>query len=78
VPLLFAPYAGYLADRAKALKPRSVLETSAGTGVLAQTLVQTLPDEVLITATDLNQPMIDYGRAKSTWVRIKRPAHRVR
>jgi hypothetical protein len=57
VPLLFAPYAGNLADRVKAHKPRSVLETAAGTGFLSQALAQTLPSEVAITATDLNQPM---------------------
>ena len=38
VPLQFAPYAGYLADRVKAHKPRSVLETAAGTGILTQAL----------------------------------------
>ena len=65
VPLLFAPYAGYLADRVKAHKPRSVLETAAGTGILSQALAQTLPAEVAITATDLNQPMIDHACTKS-------------
>ena len=34
VPLLFAPYAEYLADRVKAYKPRNVLETATGTGIL--------------------------------------------
>jgi len=70
VPLLFAPYAGYLADRVKAHKPRSVLETAAGTGILTQALAQALPAEVTITATDLNQPMIDRARAKSAGPRI--------
>jgi ubiquinone/menaquinone biosynthesis C-methylase UbiE len=70
VPLLFAPYAGYLADRVKTHKPRSVLETAAGTGVLSQALVQALPVEVAITATDLNQPMINRARAKSAKPRI--------
>lgn len=70
VPLLFAPYAEYLADRIKALKPRNVLETAAGTGILTQALAQTLPAEVAITATDLNQPMIDHARAKSAEPRI--------
>ncbi len=70
VPLLFAPYAQYLADRVKAHKPRSVLETAAGTGVLSQALAQALPAEVEITATDLNQPMIDRARAKSAAPRI--------
>ena len=70
VPLLFAPYARYLSDRVKAHKPRSVLETAAGTGILSQALVQALPAEVAITATDLNQPMIDRARAKSAGSRI--------
>ena len=59
VPLLFAPYAGILADRARALYPRSVLEIAAGTGILTQELARTLPVGVRITATDLHQPMID-------------------
>jgi SAM-dependent methyltransferase len=70
VPLQFAPYARYLADRAKAHKPRNVLETAAGTGILSQALVQALPAEAAITATDLNQPMIDRARAKSAGSRI--------
>lgn len=70
VPLLFAPYAGYLADRVKAHKPRSILETAAGTGILSQALVQILPVDVAITATDLNQPMIDHARIKSAGTRI--------
>jgi SAM-dependent methyltransferase len=70
VPLLFAPYARYLADRVKAHKPRSILETAAGTGILSQALVQTLPADVAITATDLNQPMIDRARTKSVGTRI--------
>jgi ubiquinone/menaquinone biosynthesis C-methylase UbiE len=70
VPLLFTPYAGYLADRVKALKPRRVLETAAGTGILTQALVRTLPADVAITATDLNQPMIDRARTKSAGTRI--------
>jgi SAM-dependent methyltransferase len=70
VPLLFAPYAEYLADRIKAHKPRSVLETAAGTGILTRALVRALPAEVAITATDLNQPMIDRARFKSAGTRI--------
>ena len=64
VPMQFAPYAQLLADRAKALAPSCVLETAAGTGILTQELVRRLPSGVMITATDLNQPMIDHARAK--------------
>jgi SAM-dependent methyltransferase len=64
VPMQFAPYARILADRAKALAPTRVLETAAGTGIVTQELVSRLPSGVVITATDLNQPMIDHARAK--------------
>jgi SAM-dependent methyltransferase len=70
VPLLFAPYAGILADRAKALAPHSVLETAAGTGVLTQELARVLPTGVTITATDLHQPMIDRASVKPGMERI--------
>ena len=70
VPLLFAPYAGYLAERVKEHKPRSVLETAAGTGILSRALARALPVGVAITATDLNQPMIDRARIKSAGTRI--------
>jgi ubiquinone/menaquinone biosynthesis C-methylase UbiE len=64
VPMLFAPYAPIFAERAKRLGPRSILEIAAGTGIATRELAQTLPAGVPITATDLNQPMIDRARAK--------------
>ena len=51
VPLNFAPYAGIVADRAKALRPHRVLETAAGTGVVTEALSWALPSGVAITAT---------------------------
>ena len=64
VPMNFAPYARILAGRAKDLAPSRVLETAAGTGIVTEELVRTLPPDVTITATDLNQPMIDHALAK--------------
>src|SRR5205823_1661484 len=64
VPMLFMPYARIMARRASELAPRSILETAAGTGALTQELAQAFPG-VPITATDLNQPMIDQARTKS-------------
>ena len=58
VPLLFRPYAEELANRAAALKPRKILETAAGTGVVTNALAEAIPDAD-ITATDLNQAMLD-------------------
>ena len=43
VPLLFRPYAQELAERAAALRPRRILETAAGTGVVTEALVARCP-----------------------------------
>ena len=58
VPMLFAPYASGMAERAAALGPRRILETAAGTGVVTEELARALP-EAAIVATDLNQAMLD-------------------
>jgi SAM-dependent methyltransferase len=65
VPMNFAPYAEILAERVKAFEPQTVLETAAGTGVVTQALRRKLPTAVVVTATDLSQPMIDLARTKS-------------
>jgi SAM-dependent methyltransferase len=70
VPLNFAPYAEVVAGRAKGLLPRRVLETAAGTGVVTEALARTLPPDATITATDLNQAMIDLGRARPGMERV--------
>ena len=60
-PLIFAPYAADLAARLTELRHGSVLETAAGTGVVTRALASTLPQEVAIVATDLNQAMLDHA-----------------
>ena len=57
VPLVFAPYAKLVAERARAIAPRDILETAAGTGVVTQALRRALPDATIV-ATDLNEPML--------------------
>ena len=64
VPLLFAPYSQIITRHALRIRPRSILETAAGTGVLSHELARDLPPETSITATDLNQPMLDKAQAK--------------
>ena len=64
VPLLFEPYALDLARRVARLKPRRVLEVAAGTGVATRRLLEALPSESQITATDLNEPMLDQARLR--------------
>jgi SAM-dependent methyltransferase len=70
VPLIFAPYAEVVADRARALLPRRVLETAAGTGVVTEALARTLPTDVTITATDLNEPMIERAKVRPGMERV--------
>ena len=63
VPLLFRPYAQLLAERAHELKPRRILETAAGTGVVTGALAAALP-EAEIVSTDLNQAMLDVAATR--------------
>lgn len=69
-PLIFAPYAADLARRLKDMSEGDVLETAAGTGIVTRELARTLPMSVGITATDLNQPMVDFAAAHSDAGRI--------
>ena len=58
VPLLFGPYAIWLAERAALLQPERVLETAAGTGVLTRALHRALPLAEIV-ATDVNPVMLN-------------------
>jgi len=71
VPLNFAPYAEIVAERASLLGPHRVLETAAGTGVVTEALARVLPAGTTITATDLNQAMIDRGKTRPGMARVR-------
>jgi ubiquinone/menaquinone biosynthesis C-methylase UbiE len=60
-PVIFQQYAEDLARRVKVVKPRTVLESACGTGILTRQLVRTLDPDVQITATDLNEAMIAHA-----------------
>jgi ubiquinone/menaquinone biosynthesis C-methylase UbiE len=64
VPLIFEHYARDLADRVAKINPVSVLETAAGSGVVARALIEVLSPESQYTVTDLNQPMLDHAASK--------------
>lgn len=63
VPLLFEPYAKAVADRVSRWRPKRVLETAAGTGVLTQMIRDALP-EADIVATDVNPAVVDFAAHK--------------
>lgn len=66
VPMLFEPYAIDMARRAAAVSPSRLLETAAGTGIVTQQLARSVPQDVQITATDLNPAMIAIASARVT------------
>jgi SAM-dependent methyltransferase len=69
-PIFFEPFAEDMARRIAATPGRDILETACGTGIVTRALCRALPDETFITATDLNQPMIDYAKATSGGKRV--------
>jgi SAM-dependent methyltransferase len=62
--LFFAPYAADLAKRLSGIAAGEILETAAGTGIVTAAMAASLPPAVTITATDLNQPMLDHAATK--------------
>lgn len=69
-PLIFEPYAVDLAERLADLATGTLLEIAAGTGVVTRTLARSLPQNVAIVATDLNQPMLDFAAARCVSPRV--------
>ena len=61
VPLIFESFAQDTAQRVAALSPNAILETAAGTGVVARALTPRLSPDASYVVTDLNQPMLDYA-----------------
>lgn len=70
VPLIFEPYAVDLARRLQEAKAECVLETAAGTGVVTRAVASRLPSTARITATDLNEPMLNHAKARLADPRI--------
>ena len=66
VPLIFEPYAADMAERVRAVRPKRVLEVAAGTGVATRALAAALPATTALTATDLNQTMLDRAASIGT------------
>lgn len=63
-PVLFEPYAADLAARLKVADNASVLEIACGTGIVTRQLSDRLKPGATLVATDLNQAMLEYTRAK--------------
>jgi ubiquinone/menaquinone biosynthesis C-methylase UbiE len=62
--LFFEPYAKDMAMRVSALQPAKVLEVACGTGIVTKQLLQALPVETSIIATDINPAMLALAEEK--------------
>ena len=70
-PMLFEPYAADLASRVKGMTSGRLLETACGTGIVTLAIAAALPEGVAITATDLNQPMLDFAMSQPGGERVE-------
>ena len=59
-PLLFEPYAKYVAERIALLHPSRILETAAGTGIATRAVSEAAP-EATIVATDVNPALVQFA-----------------
>ena len=69
-PLLFAPYANYVAERVALLDPSRVLETAAGTGVATRALSKAAP-QAMIVATDINPAVVEFAAEHAQTDRVE-------
>jgi SAM-dependent methyltransferase len=65
-PVLFDPYAEFVAERVAAAAPRRLLETACGTGIATRAIAARQPTPDRFVATDLNQAMVDYAKGVGT------------
>jgi ubiquinone/menaquinone biosynthesis C-methylase UbiE len=71
VPMIFEPYARTLAARLAGLTSGRVLELAAGTGAVTRALMDALPQEVAITASDLNESMLVQAKSQPGSERVQ-------
>jgi ubiquinone/menaquinone biosynthesis C-methylase UbiE len=64
VPLIFEAYALDMAALVASFSPGAVLETAAGSGVVARALAPRLRADARYVVSDLNQPMLDFAAAR--------------
>jgi ubiquinone/menaquinone biosynthesis C-methylase UbiE len=63
-PMFFEPYARDLARRVDARSGATILETAAGTGIVTRHLLERLPADGHLIATDLNDAMLAIARGR--------------
>lgn len=69
-PLLFEPYARDLASRVRVAARGRLLELACGTGRLTRHLLETIPGDATVDATDLNEAMTLVARQRVPTARV--------
>lgn len=69
-PLFFEPFARNLSERIARHAPMEVLELACGTGRLTRHLLQQLPPQARLAATDVNPAMLQFAQQMITDARI--------
>jgi SAM-dependent methyltransferase len=70
-PMFFEPYARDLAGRVAAGRGAWILETASGTGIVTRHLLERLPADAHLIATDLNDAMLTIARERLTDPRVQ-------
>jgi ubiquinone/menaquinone biosynthesis C-methylase UbiE len=60
-PMFFAPYAADLAGRLTLPAGATVVEVAAGTGIVTRRLLETMPRDARLIATDISEAMIAFA-----------------
>jgi ubiquinone/menaquinone biosynthesis C-methylase UbiE len=68
-PLLFEPYARYVAERVAGFGPRRILETAAGTGAVTRAVLDAIP-EAQVVATDINPAVVEFATRRVPSARV--------
>jgi ubiquinone/menaquinone biosynthesis C-methylase UbiE len=71
VPMHFEAHARTMVTRLGPLRCGHLLEIAAGTGAVTRLLARELADTVRITATDLNEPMLEMARVQPGTERVQ-------
>ena len=68
-PLLFEPFAKFVAERCAILQPDRILETAAGTGIVTRAVHRSAPKAEFV-ATDINSAMLEFAAHALTSERV--------
>jgi ubiquinone/menaquinone biosynthesis C-methylase UbiE len=76
-PLLFEPYARDMTRRLRTPTDGRMLEIACGTGIVTRAALEAMPEGATLTATDLNEAMVEVAKKHAGRVKEERVTFRV-